>query len=221
VGRVSFCVCAAVDGRPCTPKFCAAGVCVRNAKGAEASSTGSVEERSRFTGGWTRALRRAMRTSLRCFSARSAACSFWVSRSERRSSYSFSGVRELSGGAVSIFCVVVSCVPAIDYHNIPHNGPVEPSVPIRPRRAASIARCAVSRSPADQSFCRQRSPSVSRVSRRPLQSPAQLQGIRRAHPRRAQACAFRRHSGLQIPVAKRLHWICLSQTNRCSGTRLR
>lgn len=81
-------------GSGCTPSDCAAGVCVRKAKGAAASMpvlldfAGDVELRaSRFGAwlGWSSARSRAICASLRFFSATRAALSFCVSRSLRRS----------------------------------------------------------------------------------------------------------------------------------------
>lgn len=79
--------------RLCRPRDCAAGVCVRNAKGAVAfslfcCSAGDVEVLVSRLGavllGWRSARRRAICASLRVFSATRAAFSFWVSMSLRR-----------------------------------------------------------------------------------------------------------------------------------------
>lgn len=78
-------------GRGWMPRVCAAGVCVRKAKGAEVSCVplvfaGLVDALdSRFAGlGWRSAFKRAICASLRFFSAARAALSFCVSMSLRR-----------------------------------------------------------------------------------------------------------------------------------------
>jgi hypothetical protein len=83
-------------GRVCMPSSCAAGVCVRNAKGAPVPFAtlspfvvfaGDVELRDSCLGatlGCSKALNRAICASLRFFSAMRAALSFCVSMSLRR-----------------------------------------------------------------------------------------------------------------------------------------